>query len=41
MIAGESLPTLETPRVRLRWLAASDVEALFRIFSDGPMMRYW
>jgi RimJ/RimL family protein N-acetyltransferase len=41
MIAGESLPTLETPRVRLRWLAESDVEALFRIFSDGPMMRYW
>ena len=41
MIDGESLPTLEAPRVRLRWLAESDVDALFRIFSDGPMMRYW
>jgi ribosomal-protein-alanine N-acetyltransferase len=41
MIDGDSLPTLEAPRVRLRWLAESDVDALFRIFSDGPMMRYW
>ena len=41
MIDGESLPTLEAPRVRLRWLAEGDVDALFRIFSDEPMMRYW
>ena len=41
MIDGDSLPTLEAPRVRLRWLGESDVDALFRIFSDGPMMRYW
>ena len=41
MIDGESLPTLEAPRVRLRWLSEDDVDPLFRIFSDGPMMRYW
>ena len=41
MIDGESLPTLEAPRIRLRWLSEDDVDPLFRIFSDGPMMRYW
>jgi RimJ/RimL family protein N-acetyltransferase len=41
MIDGEALPTLDAPRVRLRWLAADDVDALFDIFSDGTMMRYW
>jgi RimJ/RimL family protein N-acetyltransferase len=41
MIDGESLPTLEAPRVRLRWLSEDDVDRLFRIFSDEPMMRYW
>lgn len=35
------LPTLETPRARLRPLGASDVPALFAIFSDPETMRYW
>lgn len=41
MIDGDSLPTLEAPRVRLRWLTAQDVDGLFAIFSDTRMMRYW
>jgi len=41
MIGGDSLPTLDAPRVRLRWLKADDVDALFAIFSDEQMMRYW
>lgn len=41
MIEGETLPTLEAPRVRLRGLAESDVDALFGVFSDERMMRYW
>ena len=41
MIEGDTLPTLEAPRVRLRWLTADDVDALFAVFSDEVMMRYW
>ena len=41
MIDGETLPALDTPRVRLRWLDAGDVDALFDVFSDPDMMRYW
>lgn len=41
MIAGDALPTLEAPRVRLRGLTERDVDALFAIFSDEVMMRYW
>jgi RimJ/RimL family protein N-acetyltransferase len=41
MTEGDALPTLDAPRVRLRWLAADDVDALFDIFSDETMMRYW
>lgn len=41
MIDGDQLPTLDAPRVRLRWLAAEDVDALFAVFSDPDMMRYW
>ena len=41
MIEGDLLPTLEAPRVRLRWLTADDVDGLFAIFSDELMMRYW
>jgi ribosomal-protein-alanine N-acetyltransferase len=41
MIGGTALPTLEAPRVRLRWLTAGDVDGLFAIFSDERMMRYW
>ena len=41
MIEGDTLPTLEATRVRLRWLVAGDVDALFNVFSDCVMMRYW
>ncbi len=33
--------TLSTPRLRLRPLCESDIPALFRIFSDPEVMRYW
>jgi [ribosomal protein S5]-alanine N-acetyltransferase len=41
MIEGDALPTIDAPRVRLRPLAASDVDALFDVYSDPLMMRYW
>lgn len=41
MIEGDALPVLEATRVRLRWLTEADVDALFAIFSDETMMRYW
>lgn len=36
-----SLPTLDTPRLRLRQLHAGDVAELFAIFSDPAVTRYW
>ena len=41
MIDGDRLPTLDAPRVRLRWLTEADVDALYAVFSDRGMMRYW
>lgn len=41
MIDGDALPTLDATRVRLRWLTGRDVDALFAVFSDERMMRYW
>jgi RimJ/RimL family protein N-acetyltransferase len=41
MIGGDRLPTLAAPRVALRWLTAADASALFAIFSDPAVMRYW
>jgi RimJ/RimL family protein N-acetyltransferase len=41
MIEGERLPTIDAPRVRLRWLTEQDVDALYAVFSDRQMMRYW
>lgn len=35
------LPTLTTPRLRIRWLTADDVPTLFEIFSDPEVMAYW
>jgi len=35
------IPTLETPRLRLRALVEADVPALFAIFGDAESMRYW
>ena len=41
MIEGDRLPTLDAPRVRLRWLGPGDVDALFDVFSDEGLARYW
>lgn len=41
MIDGDLLPTLDAPRLRLRWLTEADVDALYAVFSDRQMMRYW
>lgn len=38
---GSSLPTLRTPRLAIRPLAPADVPALFAIFSDAEVTRYW
>lgn len=38
---GDKLPTLEAERVRLRWLMSDDVPALYEIFSDVDVMKYW
>lgn len=37
----DRLPTLDAERVRLRWLTEADVPALFEIFSDREVARYW
>jgi ribosomal-protein-alanine N-acetyltransferase len=41
MIDGDALPTLDAPRLRLRQLTMHDVDAIFAVFSDPKMMRYW
>lgn len=41
MISADRLPTIEADRVVLRWLAERDLEALFAIFSDPEVMRFW
>lgn len=41
MISADRLPTLTASRVCLRWLTEDDVEALFAIFSDPEVMRFW
>jgi [ribosomal protein S5]-alanine N-acetyltransferase len=38
---GEHLPTLTSGRVKLRELLPSDVPALYAVFSDPTVMRYW
>ena len=35
------LPTLDGERVRLRWLTERDVPALFAVFGDPAVTRYW
>src|SRR5687768_4548145 len=37
----ERLPTIVTPRTKLRWLTPDDAPALFEIFSDPEVCRYW
>jgi RimJ/RimL family protein N-acetyltransferase len=41
MIDVDVLPTLAADRVVLRPLTESDVDAIFEIFSDPDVMRYW
>ena len=41
MKTRKSLPTLESPRLRLRQLQVADIDDLFAIFSDEKTMRYW
>ena len=36
-----SLPTLLTERLALRWLTVADAPALYEIFSDPDVTRYW
>src|SRR5690606_19970393 len=38
---GAQLPTLETPRLRLRHVREADVEALLAVFGDPEALRYW
>jgi ribosomal-protein-alanine N-acetyltransferase len=38
---GDRLPTLDAGRVRLRWLTDADVPALFAIFGNPEVTRYW
>ena len=37
----DQFPTLETERLLLRAFTPDDAEALFRIYSDPQVMRYW
>jgi len=41
VLGRRRLPTLEGRRVRLRWLTEGDVGALFEIFSDPSVARFW
>jgi RimJ/RimL family protein N-acetyltransferase len=40
MIHGDTLPTLDAPRVRLRWITQADASALFDVFSHPEVARY-
>lgn len=40
-LPSDRLPTLTAERIELRWLVESDVPALFEIFSDAEVARYW
>ena len=37
----KTLPTIESERLRLRWMDSKDIDALYRIFSHSEVMRYW
>jgi RimJ/RimL family protein N-acetyltransferase len=37
----KTLPTINATRVSLRWISEEDVDALYRIFSNPEVMRYW
>jgi [ribosomal protein S5]-alanine N-acetyltransferase len=40
-VVWQALPILEAKRVRLRPMVESDIDALFAIFSNPEVMRYW
>ena len=37
----EHLPTIDTNRLRLRWISATDTDAFFAVYSNPEVMRYW
>jgi ribosomal-protein-alanine N-acetyltransferase len=37
----QSLPTLDTNRLILRWITVDDVDDFYAIYSDPEVMRYW
>jgi len=37
----DELPTLEGPRVRLRWPTRGDAPGLLEVFSDPEVIRFW
>jgi RimJ/RimL family protein N-acetyltransferase len=37
----ERLPTLNTSRLSLRWISATDVDDFYAIYSHPEVMRYW
>ena len=34
-------PTIDANRISLRWISSQDVDALYNIFSNPEVMRYW
>lgn len=41
LLDADHLPTIATARLRLRWLTPADTSALFAIFGDPLVCRYW
>ena len=41
MITSETLPTIQAKRISLRWLTENDVKALYDIFSNDEVAKYW
>ena len=41
LIDSPTLPTLRATRLSLRWLTRADADALYAVFSDPEVMRYW
>jgi len=40
-MSESQLPTLTGDRICLRWMTDKDIPALFRVFSEGRVTRYW
>jgi [ribosomal protein S5]-alanine N-acetyltransferase len=41
LMGAQFLPTITTERLCLRWLEPTDVPALYEIFGDSEVCRYW